>query len=71
MILYTDHAEQRMAKRGILKSWVEETIRKPDQVFAVRYGKKQAVKKINHEEISVVYVKEGDNWIVITVFWGR
>jgi len=71
MIIYTDHAEERMAGRGILKAWVEEAIREPDRVIDVSYGRKQAVKKFNREEISVVFIKEGDNWIVITVFWGR
>ena len=71
MIIYTDHAEERMAGRGILQVWVEEAIRKPDYVIDVRYSRMQAIKKVNREEISVVYAKEGDNFIVITVFWGR
>ena len=71
MIIYTDHAEERIAGRGIQKEWVEEAIKKPDKVMDVRHGRKQAIKKVNREEISVVYAKEGDNVIVITVFWGR
>ena len=71
MIVYTDHAEERMAGRGIEKVWVEEAIKRPDEVIGVRYGRKQAIKKINDKEISFVYAKEGRNFIVITVFWGR
>ena len=71
MIIYTDHTEERMARRLIRKAWVEEAIREPDQVMDVRHGRKQAIKKINREEISVVYDKEGDNLIVITKYWGR
>ncbi|OFW43324.1 MAG: hypothetical protein A3J28_13075 [Acidobacteria bacterium RIFCSPLOWO2_12_FULL_60_22] len=71
MIIYTDHAEERVAGRGIQKAWVEEAIRKPSNLLDAKYGKKQAIKKINSEEISVIYAKEGDNVIVITVFWGR
>jgi len=71
MITYTDHAEERAARRFIKKEWVEETTRNPDNLIDAKYGRKQAIKKINSEEISVIYVKEDSNFIVITVFWGR
>lgn len=71
MIIYTDHAEERAARRFIKKDWVEETVKNPNKLIDAEYGRKQAIKKINSEEISVIYVKEDSNFIVITAFWGR
>ena len=71
MILYTNHAKERIARRLIKKAWVQEVITKPDKVFEVKFGRKQASKKINGAEVSVIYLKEGNNFIVITVFWGQ
>ena len=71
MTLYTAHAEERLAARLIKRAWVEAAIKNPDKLIKAKFGRKQAIKKINSEEISVIYAKEGDNHIVITVFWGR
>lgn len=71
MIIYTDHAEERTARRFINKRWVENAIKNPDVLIDAEYGRKQVIKKMNSEEISVIYVKEDSNFIVITVFWGR
>ncbi len=71
MIIYTGHAEERVKRRLIRKRWEEEVVKNPDKLIDAKYGRKQAVKKINSEEISVIYAKEGSNLIVITVFWGE
>ena len=71
MIIYTDHAEERTIRRFIKKGWIENAIKNPDILLDVPYGRKQAIKKMNSGEISVIYVKEDSNFIVITVFWGR
>lgn len=71
MIIYTDHAEERTARRLIKKEWVEDAIKNPDVLIDAKYRRTQAIKKINSEEISVIYSKEDSNFIVITVFWGR
>ena len=60
-----------MARRNIRKEWVQEAIRNPGKLIDVRHGKKQAIKRVNSEEISVIYAKEEHNYIVVTVFWGR
>ena len=71
MIIYTEHAEERVARRFIKKEWVEKVVKNPDELIGAKYDRKQAIKKINSEEVSVIYVKEDSNFIVITVFWGR
>ncbi|MBI2583924.1 MAG: DUF4258 domain-containing protein [Candidatus Aenigmarchaeota archaeon] len=70
-IIYTDHARERLEGRIIRKEWVEETLKNPDRLIDAEYGRKQAIKRINGQEISVIYVMENDNIIVITVFWGE
>ena len=71
MIIYTDHATVRATKRFIRKEWVEEAIKNPDIRIDAKYGRKQAIKKINEKEVSVIYIEQSSNFIVITVFWGR
>ena len=71
MTIYTDHAKARMEMRRIKKEWVEEAIGKPEALLGVKYGRKQAVKRIMGEEMSVIYVERGNDRVVITVFWGR
>lgn len=53
MIIYTDHAEDRVARRLIKKEWVENAIKNPDRLVDVEYDRTQAIKKINSEEISI------------------
>ena len=70
-IIYTNHAKERAIKRFIRKEWIEQIIKNPDELIDVRYERKQAIKMINNKEISVIYVKEDSNFVVITAFWGR
>ena len=60
-----------MNTRRITKANVANAITKPDTVIEVRSGRKQAVKTIQGKEISAVYVEQGGDVVVITVFWGR
>ena len=46
MIIYTDHAEERAEKRFIKREWIEQAIKKPDNLINVEYGRKQAIKKM-------------------------
>ncbi len=57
-IIYTTHADARILERLIKKEWVEEAIRNPDKLADAEYNRKQAIKKIAGNRISVVYIKE-------------
>lgn len=70
-IIYTNHAEERALIRGIKKEWIEEAIRNPDKLLDAEYERKQATKKINGDKISVIYIKEDNNYIIVTVYWGE
>jgi len=66
-IIYTLHAEEQLHERNILKLWIEETIKWPDQIK--RQGDKYLVRrKLNGRSIEVVYIKE--KYIkIITTYW--
>jgi uncharacterized protein YlzI (FlbEa/FlbD family) len=70
-IVYTQHAEDRLRKRIIKKTWIERALKRPDKLRRAKSGKKIVVKRINSEVISVVYAVENGNIIVITVYWGE
>ncbi|MCX6818641.1 MAG: DUF4258 domain-containing protein [Candidatus Aenigmarchaeota archaeon] len=70
-IIYTDHAKDRITERFIKKEWVRKALKNPDRLIDIEYGRKQAIKKINGNKISVVYVEENHDMIVITVYWGE
>ena len=66
-INYTLHAEEQIKERKILKVWVEETIKSPDETK--RSGNKYYVtKKLNGKMLKVVYVKEKYIKIITTFF---
>ncbi|MDE1860822.1 MAG: DUF4258 domain-containing protein, partial [Candidatus Micrarchaeota archaeon] len=62
---------ERLVFRKIKKAWIESCITNPDKVVDVHAGRKQAVKNVNGNIISAVYVKERHNTIVVTIFWGE
>lgn len=70
-IIYTTHAEARILERVIKREWVERAVRNPDKLIDVEYGRKQAIKKVGKDKISVIYIKEDNNYIVVTVYWGE
>ena len=56
-IVYTMHANEQIKERKLLKVWVEETIKSPDQTKAKGH-KYYATKKLNGKTLRVIYVKE-------------
>ena len=70
MIIYTKHARERLSFRKIESKWISDTIFNPDRLVDAKSNRKQAIKKINDDKISVICVKENSNYIIITVYWG-
>ena len=56
-IVFTLHAKEQIEERRILKVWVEETIKSPDQIVHDNH-KCYVVKKLNGKILKVVYTKE-------------
>lgn len=67
-IVYTIHARKRIIQKKIEEVWVEETIKYPDIIRKIEYGKYVLKKKINGGAIEVIIVRERDIK-VITVYW--
>ena len=66
-IVFTEHAKERIKKRGISEDEVTNTIKHPEKVEK-KHGKYYARKNIGRGKIEVVYEKE--NYIkVVTVYW--
>ena len=70
-IVYTNHAGERLLHRGIKREWVRKAINNPEKLINVKYGRKQAIKKINSDKVSVIYVEENNKIVVLTVYWGE
>lgn len=71
MLIYTKHAKSRMNFRGIKEAWVKNATAKPTKLKNAKAGRKQAVLKVNGKVISVIYVKEENDYVIITVYWGE
>lgn len=67
---YTNHCEDMLTERSILKSWVEQTINEPEEVEDKADGTRHYLRKIP---------ERGNRWLrvvggpdrVITVFFDR
>ena len=66
-IIYTKHAEEQIEERKILKIWVEETVKFPDELRRedIKY---YATKKLNGSTLRVVYTKENYIKIITSYF---
>ena len=68
MIIYEDHAVERMKKRKISEVWIIETLRYPNTIK--QFGNKYIVnKKINGHTLEVVYFKQQKYIKIKTLYW--
>ena len=68
-IIYTAHALARMSVRGVTKEMVRDTLANPEQ-GGIGYGSKFLVyKSFGCMRIKVVYTKEDERFVIITVIW--
>jgi len=69
VIIYTKHAKKRMEERKIADSDVSTVLAKPEIEYT-SYGRIVVIKTIEKRKVGVVYVKEGNDVIVVTVTLG-
>jgi len=69
VIRFTLHAEERLVERDITVEQVKQTIEYPDILFPGRLDRKIAIKQIDKRFLKIVFVKEGNDIIVITNHW--
>ena len=70
-VVYTNHAEERLAERKIPKAVIENTLKNPDSVVAGTFGKKIAQKLIRNKLLRIIYEDTGDKYLVITAYYAE
>jgi hypothetical protein len=75
-LVFTIHASRRLLQRGIPKTWVEATITAPDWTVPdpVNPQLTRAFKRLPEaggRVLRVVYLKEEDDFVIITAFPDR
>jgi len=67
-IIYTNHARQRMAERGITEDDVEQVLAWPDYVISSGDRNTMAAKKFKGREVHIVYKAQKERIILITAY---
>ena len=66
-LAYTRHAREKLVRRKIEESWVEETLKYPNRTS--RDGRKYwALRKLNSHTLKVVYVRDKQIKIITVYF---
>ncbi|MEK7148769.1 MAG: DUF4258 domain-containing protein [Patescibacteria group bacterium] len=68
-IILTDHTSERMVLRKITEKMIKEAITNPDSTGAGYQGRSLALKLFKAGVVKVVYTKEKDFYIIISVIW--
>jgi len=68
-IIYTSHALGRMSVRGVNKEMVRDTLTNPEQTGIGYKNRFLAYKSWGNKRIKVVYTKEDEGFIIISVIW--
>ena len=66
-IIYTNHAEEQIKERKIIKVWIEETIKFPDDTKRIEH-KFYVIKKLNGKTLKVIYTKENFIKVITSYF---
>lgn len=67
-IIYSHHAQLRMLERAITREHVENVLDSPDVLLESSDGKTKASRRLGDKVYGVVFIKEGNKIIVVTVF---
>jgi len=70
-IVFTKHAEERMARYGIPRELVIEALENPDEVVPGYRGRLIAHKYLDSYVLRVVFEKQDDVIIVVTAYRAR
>ena len=71
MIEFTDHAQRKIVQRNLKKSWINETLNKPEYSYTSYANREIAYKKIGKLYLAVVFVREKGNMVVLTAHWDK
>jgi len=68
-LIFTHHALLRMKLRRVSEAMVRDTMQHPDKRGLGYGGKLLAFRSYTAGLLKVVYVKENEDYVVITVIW--
>lgn len=68
-IIYTAHAKQRMALRGITDEMVRQAVEQPDATDTGYEARSLAYRRFSEGRVKVVYVEEAGEIVLITAMW--
>ena len=69
-IIYTDHAEENIRERKLIKQNIVDVVKNPDKFIEDGFGRKIAQKVIGSKLLRVVYEKGENNvYIIITAYY--
>ena len=68
-IVLTFHARERMARRGVSESMIEETIFTADETGEGYAGKLLAFKRFPQGLLKVVYLVDHNDHVIISTIW--
>lgn len=67
-IIFSNHALVRMLERAISEDHVKEVLKSPDFAVETSNGRYKASRKIGKKVYSVIFKRERDKIIIITIF---
>ena len=67
--VFTHHALLRMKRRRVSEAMVRDTIHHPEKMGLGYGGKLLAFRSYAAGLLKIVYVKENEDYVVITVIW--
>ena len=68
-IVFTKHAEEMLAVRGIDKKLVESCLLQPFKIVPARENNRAYLKDFNTNSLKVIVAEEQEALVVITVYW--
>ena len=71
MIEYTNHALRKIKQRHLRKEWIQRTLENPEFKRKGYSNREIAYKKIGKLYLSVVFMKENKNTVVLTAHWDK
>lgn len=66
---YTTHAEERIRKRKIDRSLLEDAVKNPEIILLSKYGRWIAQRTLKGKVLRVVYEKREDIYMIITAYY--
>ncbi|MEE8401760.1 MAG: DUF4258 domain-containing protein [Candidatus Hydrothermarchaeaceae archaeon] len=70
-IIFHSHAIEKLKKRNLDKSTIQEGLNNPDRVVGGKYGRKIAQKVYGRYVLRIVYEEHKEDILVITAYLAR